>query len=388
MSDTQLGQLVQQLSTLRERLDTGMDRREFLRTVASGGYAIGIAQLLGVEEFLAADDGEVPIVTALSRTDPDDPWSLEERTRYVPAEWYASVEKAVELNELLAQFGFTGYLGSAVVPGDYDSATATLSVGVSSNGESVREMLDNLGDGVSIDIETILNVEDAEDGLESLQPRYVDSVAERAVPSGVACETPTSMATLGPALYHPDGEREFFVTAEHAFGGQLEGATLRLPIEDGDVFDLGTVEYAHPVEDIVAVEPAGRLAPSNSIDTTRTNRVRGQLTRMGLADLVAREEELEKVGALTGHTTGRIQGIDAVTCFTDDFCRKGQIRWGGEMDLTDGDSGSVSFHPDPNGEEDDVLIAGFNNARTWWPGQSYVWGVAAYKITDMYGYHF
>ncbi len=365
-----------------------MDRREFLRTVASGGYAIGIAQLLGVEEFLAADDGEVPIVTALSRTDPDDPWSLEERTRYVPAEWYASVEKAVELNELLAQFGFTGYLGSAVVPGDYDSATATLSVGVSSNGESVREMLDNLGDGVSIDIETILNVEDAEDGLESLQPRYVDSVAERAVPSGVACETPTSMATLGPALYHPDGEREFFVTAEHAFGGQLEGATLRLPIEDGDVFDLGTVEYAHPVEDIVAVEPAGRLAPSNSIDTTRTNRVRGQLTRMGLADLVAREEELEKVGALTGHTTGRIQGIDAVTCFTDDFCRKGQIRWGGEMDLTDGDSGSVSFHPDPNGEEDDVLIAGFNNARTWWPGQSYVWGVAAYKITDMYGYHF
>ncbi len=388
MSDTQPEQTTQQLATLRERLHAGMDRRSFLRTVASGGYAIGMAQLLGVDEFLAAGDGEVPIVTALSRTDPDDPWSLAERTRYVPAKWYAAVEKAVELNELLAEFGFTGYLGSAVVPGSYSSETATLSVGVSSDGESVREMLGNLSEGISLDIETIIDVEDAEDGLEPLQPRYAESLMDGAVPSGVACETPTSMATLGPALYHPDGRREFFVTAEHAFESVREGATLRLPIENSETVDLGTVEYAHAVEDVVAVEPQGRFSPSNRIDTPTSHSVRGQLTRMGLADLAARGVALEKVGALTGHTTGRIQGIDAVTCFTDDFCRQGQIRWGGEMDLTDGDSGSVSFAPDPEGEDEDVLIAGFNNARTWWPGQSYVWGVAAYKLTDMYGYHF
>ncbi len=365
-----------------------MDRREFFRALASGGYAVGMAHLLGVDDFLGAGNDEVPIVTALSRSDPDDPWSLEERTRHVPAAWYAAVEKAIELNELLARFGFTGYLGSAVVPGDYDSATATVSIGISSNADSIAKQLDDLADGVSIDIETIVDVESHEDGLEWLEPRVVESVSERAVPSGVACETPSSLATLGPAMYHPDEKREFFVTAEHAFDGEKGDAQLTLPVEEVEQFDLGPVEYAHPVEDVVAVEPAGRLTPSNYIDTPTGARVRGQLTRWGLADLVARGETLEKVGALTGHTEGRIQGIDAVTCFTDEFCRAGQIRWGGEMDLTDGDSGSVSYHPDPGGEDGDVLVAGFNNARTWWPGQSYVWGVAAYKLTEQYGYHF
>ncbi len=47
-----------------------MDRREFLRTVATSGYAVGVAHLLGVEDFLGVDDGEVPIVTALVRDDP------------------------------------------------------------------------------------------------------------------------------------------------------------------------------------------------------------------------------------------------------------------------------------------------------------------------------
>lgn len=365
-----------------------MDRREFLRTLATGGYAIGMAHLLGVDEFLAAGDDEVPIVTALSHTDPDDPWSLEERTRHVPADWYASVEKAIELNELLAQFGFTGYLGSAVVPGDFSSGTATVSVGISTEADSVPELIDDFADGISVDIETIVNVEDAQDGLEALEPRYVDSVADGTVPSGVACQTPSSTATLGPTLYHPTDEREFFVTAEHAFSSELGREVLSLPVEGSESFELGSVTHAHSVEDVVAVEPAGRLKPANAIDTPTGHTVRGQFTRWGLADLVARDQELEKVGAMTGHTTGRIQGIDAVTCFTDNFCRRGQIRWGGEMDLTDGDSGSVSFHQDPYGGDDDVLIAGFNNARTWWPGQSYVWGVAAYKLTEMYGYHF
>ncbi len=187
-------------------------------------------------------------------------------------------------------------------------------------------------------------------------------------------------------------ERAFFATAEHAFDidGAPIGERVTLPVQGGDLFTLGAVEQAFPVEDVVAVSPADGdgLQPSSWIDAPESVRVNGQLTKFGLADLVARDEELEKVGALTGHTTGRVQGIDAVTCFTDDFCRRGQIRWGGEMDLTDGDSGSVSYYPDPEGDDDTVLVAGFNNARTWWPGQSYVWGVSAYHLTETQGYHF
>lgn len=368
-----------------------MDRREFIRTLATGGYALGVAHYLGVEDFLAADDGEVPVVTALVRSDPDDPWSLEERTRYVPAEWYAAVEKAFELNELLARTAFTGYLGSAVVPGSYDGASAAVSVGVSSNAESIRDTFDELFDGVSLDVEPITDIGDIEDGSDVYEPRFAESATIDGVPAGVACETPESIATLGPTLYDPAGEREFFVTAEHAFEGGADPNedVLSLPVQDSDdAVELGAVERAHPVEDVVTVAPDGTPGPSNSIDTSSLSRVRGQLTRLGLADLAARGEDLEKVGAMTGHTSGRVQGVDAVTCFTDEFCRRGQIRWGGEMDLTDGDSGSVSFYPDPHGEDGDVLVAGFNNARTWWPGQSYVWGVGAYRLTENYGYHF
>jgi len=390
MPETETEQSAHRLAMLRDRLEQGMDRRAFLRTLVSGGYAIGMAAWLGVDDFLAADDDEVPVVTALVRDDPADPWSIQKRTRTVPAEWYAAVKQALEVNERLAQLGFTGYLGSAVVPGDQKSGTASISVGLSSDGHSIPEMVTEFAEGIDLNSETIIDVDEIQNGPVRRDPHFADMLVNERVPSGVACETPSSMATLGPALYHPEGKRRFFVTAEHAFmeNHDTTDGTLLLPREDSDTVEVGSVANYHPVEDVAAIEPTGEIEPASRIDAPSRPRVRGQFTKLGLATLVAQDAELEKVGALTGHTTGKIQGIDAVTCFTDDFCRRGQIRWGGEMDLTDGDSGSVSYHRDPDGDDNDVLIAGFNNARTWWPGQSYVWGVSAYQLTAQHGYHF
>nr|WP_255169890.1 hypothetical protein [Natrononativus amylolyticus] len=364
-----------------------MSRRDFVRTLASAGYAIGMAQLLGVEDFLSVDDGEVPVATALVH-DPDDPWHVEERTQAVPADWYASVMKAFELNERLARSEIAGYLGSAVVPGSYRDGTAELTVEVSANPTTIRNALEDLVDGISLSVQAIDDVESLEDDPNAAQPRFLDRVENDRVPGGVGCETETSVATLGPALYHPDSDLPFFPTAEHAFHGDIESRVLNLPTNRDGVIELGSVHSEYPVEDVVAVEPAGNFWPDSRIAAPSPIDVHGQFTRFGLADLVARDRPLEKVGALTGHTTGKIQGIDAVTCVTSDVCRRGQIRWGDESDLTDGDSGSVSYHPDPEAPDDGVLIAGFNNARTWWPGQSYVWGVSAYHLTERHGYHF
>ncbi|NGM67410.1 hypothetical protein G6M89_00050 [Natronolimnobius sp. AArcel1] len=394
MSDTESESTVRRLASLRDRLEAGMDRREFLRTLVTGGYAVGMAHFLGVEDFLSAADGEVPVVTAVVREDPSDPYSLTERTQTVPADWYAAVETATELNDRLARLAFTGYLGSAVVPGSYDSATASVSIGLSSDADSIPEAISAFADDISINPETFIEIESIEEGPDptTAEPRFASHIPADGPPSGVACETSSSMATLSPALYDPTDEQAFFATAEHAFeeADSAIGERVTLPVEGGDLLTLGAVEQAFPVEDIVAVSPddGDGVQPSSWIDAPEPVRVTGQLTKFGLADLIARDEELEKVGALTGHTTGRIQGIDAVTCFTDHFCRRGQIRWGGEMDLTDGDSGSVSYYPDPEGADDTVLVAGLNNARTWWPGQSYVWGVSAYHLTEMQGYHF
>lgn len=390
MSDATASRSAGRLARIRDHVERGMSRREFFRTLATGGYALGMAHFLGVEDFLAAGDGEVPVVTALVRSDPDDPWSLEERTEYVPADWYAAVESAIELNDRLSRAAFTGYLGSAVVPERYDDGGAAVSVGVSGDLDSIRDAVGDLSEDVSLNVREIVDVEAVEDDSDRYEPRMAESLTSSQVPAGIACETPSSLATLGPAMFDPESQQRYFVTAEHAFEEQdeVDGALLSLPISAEDPVELGPVRHAYPVEDVAAIEPNGSLTPSTWIDAPEPVRVRGQLTRWGLADLIARDERLEKVGALTGHTTGRVQGFDAVTCFTDDFCRRGQIRWGGEMDLTDGDSGSVSYYADPEGEEEDVLVAGFNNARTWWPGQSYVWGVAAYRVTEQYGYHF
>ncbi|AHF98966.1 hypothetical protein HALLA_08890 [Halostagnicola larsenii XH-48] len=400
MSDKNTENVVRRLSRVRERLHAGMDRREFVRTLASAGYAVGMAHFLGVDDFLETDDGDVPVVTALVRERDDDPFSLEKRTRTVPAEWYAAVEKAFEVNDLLAKSKVMGYLGSAVVPGDYRSGTASVTIGLTGDASFVGDVLGTVADDIGLDIERFDDGDD--DGFETIeefrngrdgvtrQPRLARDGRTGTAPGGVTCETDSSMATLGPAMYDPESKSEYFVTAEHAFDAEdaVVGEALTLPTESEESFDLGTVSVDHPVADLVAVEPSGELEPINQIDTSPPSSVRGQFTRWGLADLLARGEPLEKVGAMTGHTTGEIQGIDAVTCFTDDFCRHGQIRWGGEMDLIDGDSGSVSYHPDPENPEEGILIAGFNNARTWWPGQSYVWGISAYQVTNSLGYHF
>lgn len=400
MPDKNTENVVHRLSTVRDRLHAGMNRREFIRALVSAGYAVGMAHLLGVGDFLETDSGDVPVVTALVRERDDDPFSLEKRTRTVPAEWYAAVEKAFEVNELLARTKVMGYLGSAVVPGDYRSGTASVTIGVTGDSSFIGDVLGTVADGIGLDIErfddgddggfeTIEEFRNGRDGV-TRQPRLAPDGRNGTAPGGVTCETDSSMATLGPAMYDPESESTFFVTAEHAFDAEdaVVGEALTLPTETEESFDLGTVREGHPIADLAAVEPNGDLEPINQIDTSPPSTVRGQFTRWGLADLLARGEPLEKVGAMTGHTTGEIQGIDAVTCFTDDFCRHGQIRWGGEMDLIDGDSGSVSYHPDPENPEEGVLIAGFNNARTWWPGQSYVWGISAYQVTNSLGYHF
>lgn len=372
----------------RTRLE-GMDRREFLRTVVTGGYALGVSQFLGAGDFLSAGDGEVPVVTALVRPDPEDPWLVEERTKAVPERWYADVTKAIEMNERLARASITGYLGSAVVPGPYEGGGTTITIGASTQDfDRVSDVVGGILEGVRYEIDSIDEFGALDEDIERIDPVVLEDPRQRRLPGGVVCGTERSVATLTPALYDPDGHQRYFATARHAYGGHdsLLGQTLTVPFVDGRDAPIGRVRHEHPVEDLVAVTPTGTYTPDSAIGGPADERVTGQLTRFGLADLVARGEPLEKVGAMTGHTTGRIQGIDAVTCLTEEYCRRGQLRWGSELDMTDGDSGSVSYSPDPEG--DGVLVAGLNNARTWWPGQNYVWGTAAYRLTNEYGYHF
>lgn len=370
-----------------------MDRRAFLRTVAGSGYALGMAQLLGVEDFLTAEDGSVPIVTALARSNPTDPTTLEKRTTTVPAGWYAAVTKSFELHSRLASTAVPGYLGSAVLPNDHETATAPIVVNLTREGfERATELIDRLLGTIPFDIDLVDDIPDTIEAEAAKEPRNMAApTTDDRVPGGVLCRNELGDATLTPALYHPAHSQPFFATAGHLFSGidDPQEKVLQLPREGAMTVSLGTVQQRYPETDVLVVDPARDLTPVSRIQATDSWRVSGQYTRMGLADLAARDQPLEKVAAQTGHTTGSIKGIDAVTCYTG-TCQRGQLAWGEEADFTDGDSGSVSFHPDPDPAtpEDAVLVASLNNARTWWPGQNFIWGVTAYHLRSVHGYHF
>lgn len=354
-------------------------------------------------------DGATTVQTALVRDDPSDPTSLEPREQTVPADWHAAVSRAFAIHDRIADLAVPGYLGSAVVPGPLDSGSASVSIrvdvedarrawtrlvtGLATIVEEPERLLEGGQYGIDVSVEGIQEVQEfeAEPGGE-LDPHLVDDelVDDGLVPGGVQCQTEASSATLTPAVYHPDVDRPLFATARHAYEGIDEpaGETLYLPREGDEREELGRVRQAYSRADLAVVEPEGRLRPGTQLQGGPDEPVVGQYTRIGLAELAARGATLEKVGATTVRTTGAVEGVDAVTCLTERYCRTGQLIWGDETDMSDGDSGAVCYDPDPAIIDDGVLVASVTNARTWWPGQNFMWGIAAHELTDRHGLHF
>lgn len=179
----------------------------------------------------------------------------------------------------------------------------------------------------------------------------------------------------------------YFGTANHLFGGTANQGEPFYLLDDGRT-EIGTVTNSYPRVDLVSARPKPDYQPLQRIHGGDPGRVLGQFTKVGLADLKAAGEPLEKIGVRTGHTQGKIQAVDGLTCAYGAICKQGQLKWGRESGFGDGDSGSVNYHADPDDPDAGVLVGGFNNARTWWPGEDYIWGTAGYYITRKYGYTF
>jgi len=383
-------------------------RRQLLRAAVNGGVATGIAALSPIDDVLAAGDDAVTITYAYARENPADPATLRPRTKTVPGDWYRAVAGAFDVHDRLVDADVPGVLGSAVVPGSYDAPMASIAVDVLPDAESV------LTDGVP---ELLRSVEFVTNVVEGLDPpgdanadetiEYVDQLPLPDVPGGVPCGHGDSLGTLSPSLFDEDGRR-FFVTSNHLFGRTGEAAeksgessdgaeessdenddeSLLVYVDEESERTAGRVGERFPKQDFVLARPTEELRPTNAVTAPGPSTVAGQFTRIGLADLAARGEPLRKVGARTGYTEGQIHGVDGVTCYAGDQCRRGQLRWGSESTFDDGDSGSVNFRPDPERPDECVLVGGLNNARTWWPGQNFTWGTAAYQMTAVNGVRF
>lgn len=381
-----------------------VSRRRLLRDGGSVAAALGLTQLFGVDRYLAPPGGTVEIETALVHPDAGsvDAATLEVETRTVPAAWHARVSAALDLHARLVRTRIPGYLNSAVVPGSYDDGTARLSIGVRPGDlrtaprtlEELVRYVDlewrGVFDGVDVRVEETDPLGKPDDATGTLDEYLAPTTYGEALPGGIRCETGQGMATLFPALHHENRPRPLFGTALHAFGddGSVPGRPITVPTTSDETGrTVGHVIDPLPDSDVAIAAPVRGTTPGSAIGRRGAVPIRGQLTRWGLADRIARGVELLKIGGTSGRTTGYPHGFDAATCITTDRCRRGQLTWGTEMAIADGDSGSVAVDPEPD-EADGALVASINSARTWWPGQNHVWGVAAHELYRTHGYHF
>ncbi len=379
-------------SGLRRTADGGrplVSRRRLLRTVGAAGVGTGVVLGLAADEGALAD--RTRIVYANARTRPES-GPFQPRTKSVPAEWHRNLTLAFEIQASIRAAVPSSLVGAFAVPGTFDEPEASISVAATDEG--IGETLEDLSGGLSIDLNIVEGLPSGGDDEPTLSEAYqVSDLDERRVPSGYVCGTDGVVGTLAPALYDAGSGAAHFATSNHVFGAagtkatEHEGEPLSI-LRDDETRRIGRVVRGYPEADVVRVAPEGGYRPVSAIARATPGTVIGQYTKAGLADLMAREEPLQKVGAFSNHTAGAIEGIDGVTCYTGEVCKAGQLKWGGEASMADGDSGSVSYHEDPEHPEEYVLVGGINNARTWWPGMDFTWGTGAHHLLDEYGLHF
>ncbi|WP_227357023.1 hypothetical protein [Haladaptatus salinisoli] len=365
-------------SAIDRRLST-MGRRRFVSTLAGAGFG-SMAGLLAPEDALAAGRDEVPLAYARVSAQDGGSNGLESRTTTVPADWFADLRAAFDAHRRLAPRSRSGVVGSAVVPGEFGGRNAAVAVDVTDD-EAGGAVPESVGD-VPVEVNRV------EPGTPESTDRFPGAtVAGKRVPGGVTCANRDAEGTLAPAMY--DGGTPFFATSNHVYGGDGE----RFRGEPFFLFErgarkIGEVRRGYQLDDFVRIDPLNGFRPTSEIRGASPSAVVGQFTREGLAELKARGAKLEKVAPNTGHTSGAIQAVDGMTCAYGKVCKRGQLKWGSQSDMVDGDSGSVNYRPDPENPESGVLVGGLNNARTWWPGEDYIWGTAAYRIANRHGFTF
>lgn len=367
----------------------GLSRRRLLRTSIAVGVGAGLVRGGGAEYATSDDTAEIVYAQVRSGGDRD---ALVPRRKTVPADWHASVQAAFDVQREIRESTLSSLVGSFVVPGSFDEPAA--SIAVDAMDEAVGDELADVAPDFEVDVTVWDEIPPRpDDPAFPVNPHRVADLDRRSVPGGVACRSPEMAGTLAPAAYDDRRGRRFFLTSNHVYGAggakETEHRGSPLDLSDGeDERTVGRVERGYPEADFTRIDPVDGYVPTPEIAVTEPARVVGQFTKIGLADLMAREVVLSKFGAFSGLTEGSVRGVDGFTCFIGEVCKPGQLKWGDERSITDGDSGSVNYAPDPENPEEQVIVGGINNARSWWPGADFTWGTAAFHLLEEYDVHF
>ena len=363
-------------------------RRNVLGTI--GGGAIGLS-LCGSSRAKAASSGLIEIDYALRREELGDSSSpLTTRTKQVSRDWHDSLIHAQRARRQ-GDFESQRFVREVTLtPPKHGGSGPRLNVGVLRNpdGEvepdtlSTQEALERIPDNIGGVPINAFSTGDFQLGC------YETDYGED-VPTGAEMEVgyDNTHCTMGAPL-HQDGER-YFSTCQHIFYGDNPGSR-KLYNQDEDAA-IGDVREAFCQDDFVTANPINGHTPSMHIGDPNggltTDVIVEQFTKKALQDMIAADEYLTKRGIMTCKTSGQIGAANGYFKWTggegcDERCH--QVKWGGDNDFDDGDSGSVAYQKFDQGQ---VGVAGVCNGRDPNPFASYkVFGTAAWHITDEWQY--
>ncbi|SDQ94948.1 hypothetical protein SAMN04489842_1787 [Natronobacterium texcoconense] len=382
-----------------------MSRRRFTSTLLATGFSLGTATAVSSKSVAGAKRDEVPVVVAHRMS--DDPDKVTEPVeKNVPARWYDNLTKARrEYQKFLEGKEIANYTIS-----DDDVFSAWVSAGTLDEQEPYIEIevIDAevlpLGytesEGVPVRIESVDAPEIREDEKENYEEENVVEPESIGRQGGLSVEdSDGASGTLGTPVH--DGDDVYFFTCEHI------GANMRGPINDpirtgggfseGDTAytgfgtEIGEVVETSCSDDIAVIEPNNDYTPEFSI-FGETDPITGRVYEDGLADMESSDEEVQKYGQTTGHTSGVVKNHSGTVVPYAGVCgtlRTNQLQWGEEDDSDDGDSGSPVY-TDEYTDDDEILIAGGVDGA--WPDfyipGDYVFGTAAYEIHNEYDYYY
>lgn len=386
------------------RKSTGkMGRRGLMKLAASVGFTGYTAAHLTAEDVRGAASDQVPIKTTIEQ----------DRTEYVPRDWYNRYQRARRVNE---RHSFVSrhedVIAQWMVPPKRGGANEKLVVEIDQEGDDrpgARAVVPERKDGVPVEIEEMKRAEPEGCSSPSAQ-NYNTGDYNNPCPGGIAitdreCHT----GTLGPLARHKSNEKfdphKFWMTVKHLYPDSndgdcrfgLENTYQPYNLEDFDEEAIGYIEEQYNEFDTVVntknishgtsgVTPAPEIAAPSNAPQSSNYQVGGSWTEDQIANMAGNGETTYHVGTRTGFNSGPVKKMNGTVCY--DFncgplCIDKQVQWGDGNDTAGGDSGGPVFS-DAYG---DVRMLCHHSGYSYGLSGAYNAGTAIYAIYNNYGFY-
>lgn len=352
-----------------------ISRREALSGVAIAGASLSSLEFVtGEVSALPTDHVSIIQGTKLVKQG-DGSHSKVKLRKEVPADWYKDLTNAKQVygKHQSALQNRKGVTETTLSAGRFGGRNATIQVTISEKaarnaGKSVSEVRGGIPESLAAVPVKVKVIE----GVPQLGGNYDYDTNPPAAGTQVA--TSDATGTLGGRA--KKGGEWHFMTCEHLWGSNPD--VLYIDYDNSEI--IGDAEAWDCYDDFAA------LKPTNGWDTTDAivdsdDSVSAQMSEDGIWELEANYESVHKKGWKTGHTAGTVKGIGSATVY-DSSCnnRDKQVKWGdATYDFGAGDSGSLVYKPDYNGEDWAVSLGAAE--------ADIVFGTGCFHIEDLHGYH-